>query len=322
MTNKNNQKHKLISSGFTIVELLIVIVVIGILAAISVVSYTGISQQAAKSGLKSDLKGAYTKLELGKVVSGYPATKELADNGNGIPASPGTTLEYTLTGSEYCLTASSEGAKTSYHIDSSTGGVIEDGACAGHVGYVSGGGGGGGTQPPMGGNDFAMGANYIMKDSGTSNPIFIVQSTVGNPNPMLPYQRDYLAGLPKDSAVVHDSISSWYDTIVSSQIQLSDNTVIVGRDATGGETASGPSSCGWSTCPFPASNSVEAQWSDSGTGALKQFTIGNRAYDLSGTGVTEAQFNDEITNHTATITIATSEGYNISYSIGMQAWPN
>lgn len=33
-------------SGFTIVELLIVIVVIGILAAITIVSYTGITQQA------------------------------------------------------------------------------------------------------------------------------------------------------------------------------------------------------------------------------------------------------------------------------------
>ena len=44
------------TSGFTIVELLIVIVVIAILAAISIVSYTGIQQSARDSKRKSDLE--------------------------------------------------------------------------------------------------------------------------------------------------------------------------------------------------------------------------------------------------------------------------
>lgn len=39
--------------GFTIVELLIVIVVIGILAAISIVAYTGISKRADDSARES-----------------------------------------------------------------------------------------------------------------------------------------------------------------------------------------------------------------------------------------------------------------------------
>ena len=47
-------KHK----GFTIVELLIVIVIIGILAAISIVAYSGISEKARDSTVQSDLNGA------------------------------------------------------------------------------------------------------------------------------------------------------------------------------------------------------------------------------------------------------------------------
>ena len=42
--------------GFTIVELLIVIVVIAILAAITIVAYNGISESAANAKIQSDLK--------------------------------------------------------------------------------------------------------------------------------------------------------------------------------------------------------------------------------------------------------------------------
>ena len=52
------------SKGFTIVELLVVIVVIGILAAITVVSYTGISRRAVAASIQSDLSNASRKLEL------------------------------------------------------------------------------------------------------------------------------------------------------------------------------------------------------------------------------------------------------------------
>jgi len=45
-------------SGFTIVELLIVIVVIAILATISVVAYSGIRDRADAAAVASDLKAA------------------------------------------------------------------------------------------------------------------------------------------------------------------------------------------------------------------------------------------------------------------------
>ena len=61
-------------SGFTIVELLIVIVVIGILAAITVVAYNGIQSRASDTAVLSDLRNFKTKVELLKTTAGgYPA---------------------------------------------------------------------------------------------------------------------------------------------------------------------------------------------------------------------------------------------------------
>lgn len=57
-------------SGFTIVELLIVIVVIAILAAISTVAYTGIQTRARASTIGSELKAAEKAFHAYKVSSG------------------------------------------------------------------------------------------------------------------------------------------------------------------------------------------------------------------------------------------------------------
>lgn len=59
--------------GFTIVELLIVIVVIGILAAITIVAYSGIQNQANDAAVKSDLKNLTNKILIYQVDnSKYP----------------------------------------------------------------------------------------------------------------------------------------------------------------------------------------------------------------------------------------------------------
>ena len=61
--------------GFTIVELLVVIVVIGILAAITIVSYTGISSKAVAASLQSDLDNNSRLLKMYYVDYGaYPTT--------------------------------------------------------------------------------------------------------------------------------------------------------------------------------------------------------------------------------------------------------
>lgn len=61
------------SLGFTIVELLIVVVVIAILAAITIVSYSGISNQAHDTAVKSDIAALKKKIELFNAEKGiYP----------------------------------------------------------------------------------------------------------------------------------------------------------------------------------------------------------------------------------------------------------
>lgn len=62
------QKH-----GFTIIELLIVIVIIAILAAITLVAYNGITARAYDSAVKNDLSHDVKNVELYKVDNGkYP----------------------------------------------------------------------------------------------------------------------------------------------------------------------------------------------------------------------------------------------------------
>lgn len=97
-------------SGFTIVELLIVIVVIAILAAITLVAYNGIQQSARLATLQSDLTNNAKLLETSKTSSAtdqYPADQAAAN----LRPSEGTTLVYTAyttsAGAQkgYCLQA-------------------------------------------------------------------------------------------------------------------------------------------------------------------------------------------------------------------------
>ncbi|MCX6728904.1 MAG: prepilin-type N-terminal cleavage/methylation domain-containing protein [Candidatus Saccharibacteria bacterium] len=93
--NPRNQK-RLVSGGFTIVELLVVIVVIGILAAITIVSYTGVNNKAIAVSLKSDLANGAKRMTMYFIDHGnYPATLD----GSNCPTGPADT--------KYCLSPSS-----------------------------------------------------------------------------------------------------------------------------------------------------------------------------------------------------------------------
>lgn len=91
--------------GFTIVELLIVIVIIGILAAITIVAYNGIQQRAQTTAMSSDLAGAAKHMELAKVDStdeSYPSSIP-----SGVKTSQGIVLQLaqTATNKTFCMNA-------------------------------------------------------------------------------------------------------------------------------------------------------------------------------------------------------------------------
>ena len=103
----NNYIHKQSNRGFTIIELLIVIVIIGILVAITAVSYNGITKNAKDASLKSELKQISTSLELNKAKTGiYPTS--LSANNPPISDSSSVNITYTQldSGNSYSLTAS------------------------------------------------------------------------------------------------------------------------------------------------------------------------------------------------------------------------
>lgn len=72
MITKTSQRSPI--SGFTIVEVLIVVVVIAILAGISVVAYSGIRVAALRTAAQHDLKTISTAMQIERIEKGsYPA---------------------------------------------------------------------------------------------------------------------------------------------------------------------------------------------------------------------------------------------------------
>lgn len=126
----SKQKHTI---GFTIVELLVVVVVIAILAAISLVAYNGIIDRANDASAKEAASGAGKKIVVFSVENAgqYPSD---ASSG-GVVASGGTTYQYSVdnTGSgAFCVTATVK--KFSYYTSNNQL-TPQSGACFLHVAY-------------------------------------------------------------------------------------------------------------------------------------------------------------------------------------------
>lgn len=88
-------------AGFTIVELLIVIVVIAILAAISIVAYRGIQNRANNTAIQSDLRQTASLISQYHAVNGsYPDAAALPSIG--IKASKGAYFTESTSNLLYC----------------------------------------------------------------------------------------------------------------------------------------------------------------------------------------------------------------------------
>ena len=108
--------------GFTIVELLIVVVVIAILAAITIVSFNGITQRSKQTTVLSDASNAANAMEVDNVTDGsYAGTAEAANNGRGIVATAGNSYSFHSTATTYCITVSSSSSGVnSYYVSNIT----------------------------------------------------------------------------------------------------------------------------------------------------------------------------------------------------------
>ncbi len=117
--------------GFTIVELLIVVVVIAILAAITIVAYNGIQNRAKASAAQSAVSQAGKKVLSYAITNAdtYPDTLSAA----GIANSDSTSYQYQVNNTsnpkQFCITATT--SNISYFVSNATP-TPTIGACAGH----------------------------------------------------------------------------------------------------------------------------------------------------------------------------------------------
>ncbi|MFZ1249892.1 MAG: prepilin-type N-terminal cleavage/methylation domain-containing protein [Candidatus Microsaccharimonas sp.] len=122
-TNKN---------GFTIVELLIVVVVIAILAAITIVAYNGIQSRANNSAAQSAASQAAKKLAMTAATNAdvFPQDKATFLSATGLTENAITSYQYTTSSpyTSYCLTTTTN--NLSYYTTSTASPVA--GACPGH----------------------------------------------------------------------------------------------------------------------------------------------------------------------------------------------
>lgn len=115
------------SGGFTIVELIVVIVVIGILAAISIIGYGAWRQRVAVDTLQSDLNGVRSAMNNSRNFNDtFPTSIPKT-----ITPSDGVTFTYVYgDATSYCIEATSISASSvTYYVSSSDSTTPKQGTC-------------------------------------------------------------------------------------------------------------------------------------------------------------------------------------------------
>lgn len=121
-----------LSQGFTIVELLVVIVVIGILASVVIVGYSGFSSRARDNVLKSSLATIAQGLKAYGAqdsAENYPATLQDANVNTSADIQYQYSVDNSASPKTFCVTATQEGVSYYY---SSINSQVLSGSCPGH----------------------------------------------------------------------------------------------------------------------------------------------------------------------------------------------
>ncbi len=117
-------------SGFTIIELLIVVVVIAILAAITLVAFNGVQDQAKTTALKTDLSQAVKSMEAAKVTS--PSGQYPAQFPSNVKVSSNNSLSLSSDASGFCVNAEIKNTEKRLYY-STVDRTQTDGSCPGNV---------------------------------------------------------------------------------------------------------------------------------------------------------------------------------------------
>lgn len=116
-----------VKKAFTLVEIGVVIVILGLLFVVSYIGYSEVQKNAIKTGMQSDLTKAYEQLDVFQVQKGnYPATVDCSTPDSNtnlcLKSGKGITFSYQYNNSVspkgYCLTATD--GTNYYHIKGST----------------------------------------------------------------------------------------------------------------------------------------------------------------------------------------------------------
>lgn len=133
-TNINRQNNEYLKLGFSVVEIIIVVVIVAVLSLIMITSYRGVNREVAESVLRSDLETASNTLNANYLEDySYPEDLNDALNNFGLKKSDKTSYQYSLTDGEFCITATSSVNGASAYYVTSENNKIQQGACPDHI---------------------------------------------------------------------------------------------------------------------------------------------------------------------------------------------